>query len=89
MITAVAPLADLRAAHLLLAGTLAEGTLGRALRHATAADCPADVLAAELTAAVDEVPDRAAAAVVLRRAAELSPDPGRAAELTIAAARCA
>ncbi|WP_435233464.1 LuxR C-terminal-related transcriptional regulator [Micromonospora aurantiaca (nom. illeg.)] len=89
MITAVAPLADLRAAHLLLAGTLAEGTLGRALRHATAADCPSDVLAAELSAAVDEVPDRAAAAVVLRRAAELSPDPGRAAELTVAAARCA
>ncbi|MET8195616.1 LuxR family transcriptional regulator [Micromonospora sp. NPDC005222] len=89
MITAVAPLADLRAAHLLLAGTLAEGPLGRALRHAIAADCPSDVLAAELASAVDEVPDRAAAAVVLRRAAELNPDPGRAAELTIAAARCA
>ncbi|MGW5016512.1 AAA family ATPase, partial [Micromonospora chalcea] len=89
MITAVAPLADLRAAHLLLAGTLAGGPLGRALRHATAPDCPADVLAAELTAAVDGASDRAAAAAALRRAAELTADPGRAAELTVAAARCA
>ncbi|MEV0003671.1 LuxR C-terminal-related transcriptional regulator [Micromonospora sp. NPDC050980] len=89
MLTAVAPLADLRAAHLLLAGTLAGGPLGQALRHATAADCPADVLAAELTAAVDRAPDRAAATVALRRAADLAADPGRAAELTIAAARCA
>ncbi|MFD6609719.1 LuxR C-terminal-related transcriptional regulator [Micromonospora chalcea] len=89
MITAVAPLADLRAAHLLLAGTLAGGPLGRALRHATAPDCPADVLAAELAVAVDVASDRAAAAAALRRAAELTADPGRAAELTVAAARCA
>ncbi|GAA3754623.1 LuxR family transcriptional regulator [Micromonospora maritima] len=89
MITAVAPLADLRAAHLLLAGTLAGGPLSLALRHATGPDCPTDVLAAELAAAVDRAPDRAAAAVALRRAAELAADPARVAELTVAAARCA
>lgn len=89
MIEIVAPLADRRAAHLLLARASGGRPLRRALHRAAATDGPDPALAAELEAAAAGADDRIEAAAALRRAAELSDDPARAAARTIAAARCA
>lgn len=89
MIEVVAPLAERRAAHLLLARALDGRPLRRALHRAAATDGPDPALADELEAAAAGDADRAGAAAALRRAAELSDDPARTAERAVAAARCA
>ncbi|MCZ7437041.1 LuxR family transcriptional regulator [Micromonospora sp. WMMC241] len=87
MIEAVAPLAEMRAAHLLLAGVQGIGRLRRTLHRAAVADGPDPALAAELEAAAERTTERARAIAALRRAAELTAEPARAAERMVAAAR--
>ncbi|MFC4019278.1 LuxR C-terminal-related transcriptional regulator [Micromonospora sp. GCM10011542] len=92
MVAASAPLAERRTAHRLLAGVL-DGTghrLGRAMHLAAAAAGTDPALAAELEqAAVDGEGGWAAASAALRRAAELTDQPGRAAARLLTAARYA
>ncbi|MEV4664951.1 LuxR C-terminal-related transcriptional regulator [Micromonospora echinofusca] len=92
VVRAAAPLAERRAAHLLLAGVL-DGTrhrLRRAGHLAAAAPGPDPALAAELEqAAAEYARGGAVAAAALHRAAELSDDPVRAAARLVAAARYA
>ncbi|MFY1594463.1 LuxR C-terminal-related transcriptional regulator [Micromonospora sp. WMMD737] len=92
VVRAAAPLAERRAAHLLLAGVLdgAGHRLRRAGHLAAAAQGPDPALAAELEQAVTECEGAAtAASAALQRAAELTDDPARAAARLVAAARYA
>ncbi|MDT0528099.1 LuxR C-terminal-related transcriptional regulator [Micromonospora sp. DSM 115977] len=92
VVRAAAPLAERRAAHLLLAGVLdgAGHRLRRAGHLAAAAQGPDPALAAELEQAVAECEGAGtAASVALQRAAELTDDPARAAARLVAAARYA
>ncbi|MER7889861.1 AAA family ATPase [Micromonospora sp. NPDC094482] len=90
VVAATAPLAERRAAHLLLAGVLDDPAdrLRRALHHAAAATGPDPALATELeAAALADGSDPADASGALERAAELTDEPARAAERRVAAAR--
>ncbi|MEU4774214.1 LuxR C-terminal-related transcriptional regulator [Micromonospora sp. NPDC023644] len=92
VVRAAAPLAERRAAHLLLAGVLdgAGHRLRRAGHLADAAQGPDPALAAELEQAAAECAGAStAASAALQRAAELSDDPVRAAARLVAAARYA
>ncbi|MGC4790912.1 LuxR C-terminal-related transcriptional regulator [Micromonospora sp. DT178] len=92
VIRAAAPLAERRAAHLLLAGVLdgAGHRLRRAGHLAAAAQGPDPALAAELEQAATECEGAGtAASAALQRAAELTDDPARAAARLVAAARYA
>ncbi|MFG1780359.1 AAA family ATPase [Micromonospora sp. NPDC049048] len=92
VVRAAAPLAERRAAHLLLARVLdgAGHRLRRAGHLAAAAQGPDPALAAELEQAAAESGAAAtAASAALQRAAELSDDPARAAARLVAAARYA
>ncbi|MEU5790521.1 LuxR C-terminal-related transcriptional regulator [Micromonospora purpureochromogenes] len=92
MVRGAAPLAERRAAHLLLAGAL-DGPgqrLRRALHLAAAAEGRDPALATELEqAAADDGVGGDAASAALHRAAELTDDPARAAARLVAAARYA
>ncbi|MEU2665781.1 LuxR C-terminal-related transcriptional regulator [Micromonospora sp. NPDC007220] len=92
VVRAAAPLAERRAAHLLLAGVLdgAGHRLRRAGHLAAAAQGPDPALAAELEQAATECEGAGtAASAALQRAAELTDDPARAAARLVAAARYA
>ncbi|WP_233600296.1 LuxR family transcriptional regulator [Micromonospora sp. M71_S20] len=92
VVRAAAPLAERRAAHLLLAGVLdgAGHRLRRAGHLAAAAQGPDPALAAELEQAAIECEGAGtAASAALQRAAELTDDPARAAARLVAAARYA
>ncbi|MFV2114087.1 LuxR C-terminal-related transcriptional regulator [Micromonospora sp. LOL_025] len=92
VVRAAAPLAERRAAHLLLAGVLdgAGHRLRRAGHLAAAAQGPDPALAAELEQAATECGGAGtAASAALQRAAELTDDPARAAARLVAAARYA
>lgn len=87
VVVAHAPLAERRAAHLLLAGVL-DGPgqlLRRTLHRAGAAERPDPALAAELEAAAGAAGGEEAV-TALHRAAELSTEPGQAAARLVAAA---
>ncbi|WP_231925048.1 LuxR family transcriptional regulator [Micromonospora purpureochromogenes] len=92
MVRGAEPLAERRAAHLLLAGAL-DGPgqrLRRAVHLAAAAEGHDPGLAAELEqAAADDRVGGDAASAALQRAAELTDDPARAAARLVAAARYA
>lgn len=88
MVVATAPLAERRAAHLLLAALL-EGSghrLRRALHRAAAAEGPDPALATELEQAAQGGGDPDTRSTALHRAAELSLDPARATARLVAAA---
>ncbi|MFC8299562.1 AAA family ATPase [Micromonospora orduensis] len=92
MVAASAPLAERRAAHLLLADALDPRTrrLRRAMHLAAAAEGADPALAAELEqAAADGERDWSAASAALCRAADLSTDPAHAAARLLSAARYA
>lgn len=92
MVEATAPLAERRAAHLLLAGPAggAGRRLHRALHLAAVANAADPALATELEeAAAEGTNGWDTAATALRRAAELSDDPTRAAVRLVTAARYA
>ncbi|MEH1096468.1 helix-turn-helix transcriptional regulator [Micromonospora sp. CPCC 205739] len=91
MVRGAAPLAERRAAHLLLAGVLDRPgqRLRRAAHLAAAAEGPDPVLAAELEQAAIDGGSGDAASAALQRAAELSDDPTRAAARLVTAARYA
>lgn len=88
MIMAIAPLTELRRAHLLLAGVLdgAGQRLRRAVHLAAATERPDAGLAAELAAAADGSDSHLAASAALHRAAELTAEPGLAAARLVSAA---
>ncbi|MFC8616744.1 LuxR C-terminal-related transcriptional regulator [Micromonospora purpureochromogenes] len=92
MVRGAAPLAERRAAHLLLAGALdgPDQRLRRAMHLAAAAEGHDPALASELEqAAADDGVGGDAASAALHRAAELTDDPARAAARLVAAARYA
>ncbi|WP_238162266.1 helix-turn-helix transcriptional regulator [Micromonospora endolithica] len=92
VVAALAPLAERRAAHLLLAGVLdgPADRLRRATHRSAEAAGPDPELAAELEqAAVVGDGNWTRASVALQRAADLTADPARAAERRLTAARYA